>query len=306
VTNDIQLGFAHPIERSHADCKTVALDRIMVRDYTVDVDIGAFQHERGVVQRIRFNVVVEVMPSADELGDDVDLIMSYDTITEAIDAELAHERLNLLETLAERIAARVLKAPLASRVFVRIEKLDRGPWVLGFEIVRDKQTSGDVTLDGDITRPQIIYVPNVEKAAVHLTSWVDQLERRKAPIIFCVGLPDTPRLRVTNRNAQRTIDLLSIDQNAWAFASFDPRVRVVATKTEMDWAAKRNFLAVWAPSKMILDAVSPPDAQCEQAHEFAIWLAHHVQADGVTCFDCPTEMDASIPLKYVGLDLGGL
>ena len=45
--------------------------------------------------------------------------------------ELAEERLNLLETLAERIADRILHAPQALRVFVRIEKLDRGPGALG-------------------------------------------------------------------------------------------------------------------------------------------------------------------------------
>ena len=51
---------------------------------------------------------------------------------------LSEERLNLLETLAERVAERILLAPQAQRVFVRIEKLDRGPGNLGVEIVRSK------------------------------------------------------------------------------------------------------------------------------------------------------------------------
>ena len=36
------------------------LDRISVRDYTRSVEIGAFATERGVTQRLRFNVVLEV------------------------------------------------------------------------------------------------------------------------------------------------------------------------------------------------------------------------------------------------------
>ena len=40
-------------------------------------------------------------------GDDVDRILSYDRVTEAIDAELGAERLNLLETLAARVAERI-------------------------------------------------------------------------------------------------------------------------------------------------------------------------------------------------------
>ena len=62
--------------------------------------------------------------------------MSYDKVSEAIAFELSKERLNLLETLAERVAHRILFEPQAIRVFVRIEKLDRGPGALGVEIVR--------------------------------------------------------------------------------------------------------------------------------------------------------------------------
>ena len=57
-------------------------------------------------------------------------------VTEAIAAELASERLNLLETLAERTAERILAEPQAMRAFVRIEKLDRVSGSLGVEIER--------------------------------------------------------------------------------------------------------------------------------------------------------------------------
>ena len=80
-----------------------------------------------IAQRIAFNVVVELRPLGNPIDDDVDRILSYDKVTEAIAAELAEERLNLLETLAERVAERILHEPQAMRVFVRIEKLDRGP-----------------------------------------------------------------------------------------------------------------------------------------------------------------------------------
>jgi len=50
----------------------------------VEADIGAFQHERGVPQRLRFDVVVEVRPEAGPLDDDVDRILSYEKIIEAI------------------------------------------------------------------------------------------------------------------------------------------------------------------------------------------------------------------------------
>jgi len=101
MASEVHLAFAHPEGRAAATASR-PLDRISVRDHVVEVEIGAFQAERGVTQRIRFNIAVEVAPHDAPLGDDVDRILSYDKVTEAIAAELADERLNQLETLAER------------------------------------------------------------------------------------------------------------------------------------------------------------------------------------------------------------
>ena len=139
MTNEIKLAFSHPVERSRSNFSATELDRISLRDHIVEVEIVAFQSERGTTQRICFNVVVEVKPFHQVIDDDVDKILSYDKVTEAISDEVFAERVNLLETLAERIADRVLNEPQAHRVFVRIEKLDRGPGALGVEIVRTEK-----------------------------------------------------------------------------------------------------------------------------------------------------------------------
>ncbi len=84
MTSDISLAFAHPEERSIASAGAAPRDRISLRDHVVEVEIGAFQKERGHTQRVMFNVVVEVRPAPAPLDDDVDKILSYDRITEAI------------------------------------------------------------------------------------------------------------------------------------------------------------------------------------------------------------------------------
>ncbi|MGH1357118.1 MAG: dihydroneopterin aldolase, partial [Thalassovita sp.] len=48
--------------------------------HVVEVEIGAFQQERGTTQRIRFNIVVEVQPLTGPVDDDVDRILSYDRV----------------------------------------------------------------------------------------------------------------------------------------------------------------------------------------------------------------------------------
>ncbi len=88
MTSDIRLAFAHPEERAEASANADPRDRISLRDHIVSADIGAFQQERGRTQRLRFNVVVELRPHPAPLDDDVDRILSYDRITEAIATEL--------------------------------------------------------------------------------------------------------------------------------------------------------------------------------------------------------------------------
>ncbi len=281
MTNDIRLAFAHPEERADASAGAAPRDRISLRDHVVEVEIGAFQQERGTRQRVRFNVVVEVRPHPAPLQDDVDRILSYDTLTESIAAELSAERLNLLETLAERVAERILAEPQAMRVFVRIEKLDRGPGALGVEIMRSRaeQPTRAVTAEGKeaALHPLVVFLDNATIAAPDLSARLDALEARGLPLILAVGLPDEAPPQTGHRPTQRRIDLLAIEQNAWALAARDPRCVVVATRTEIDWAMKHGRSIVWAPSKLVLDAVDGP--QTREPVALALWLAEMLAAE---------------------------
>lgn len=279
TTTDIELAFAHPEDRAEASAGAAPRDRISLRDHIVEADIGAFQQERGHKQRLRFNVVVEVRPVTEPLEDDVDRILSYDRITEAIAAELAAERLNLLETLAERVAERILAEPVAMRAFLRIEKLDVGPYALGVEIVRSRaerplQRKG---AEGDeAVHPLVVFLDNAAIADPGLSHHLDALQARGLPLILTVGLPDLPRAQTGHKPTQRRIDLLAIEQNAWTLAARDPRCVVVATRTEIDWAMKRGQTVVWAPSKLVLDAVDGPQGTAPVT--LALWLAETMAA----------------------------
>lgn len=282
MTSDIRLAFAHPEARAEASAPADPRDRISLRDHVVDVEIGAFQAERGQSQRVRFNVVVEVRPHPAPLEDDVDRILSYDRITEAIAAELGAERLNLLETLAERIAERILLEPQAMRAFVRVEKLDRGPGALGVEIVRTRAAQPLRALDAAGTEaavhPLVVYLDNTMIDAPDLAARLDALQAEGAPVILCVGLPPDPVAATGHPAVQRRIDLLAMEQNAWRLAARDRRCIVVASRTEIDWAMKQGQMIVWAPSKLVLDSTDSPDAPARDGVALALWLAEHVAA----------------------------
>jgi dihydroneopterin aldolase len=302
MSQEIKWAFAHPSERAEATAEG-PLDRISLRDHVVEVEIGAFQQERGTTQRIRFNIVVEVQPLTGPVDDDVDRILSYDRVTEAIAHELAEERLNLLETLAERVAERILLEPQAMRVFVRIEKLDRGPGALGVEIVRARSAAEPAPHLDDKPHPQIVYLSNAAIQSPLLAAWIDQLESEHRPTVLCVGAPDVAAPQAGATMVQRRIDLLAIEQNAWMLAGRDARCVVVNTRTELDWAMKNDQISVWAPSKIVLDAVDGPSAQPRDALALVLWFAREMEAADVLIIGEDLPQDQDMPLRAVALDV---
>lgn len=254
------------------------VDRIVLREHEVLAEIGAFGPERGRRQRLRFSIAVDVAPA--QAGDDVDRILSYDRLVEAVAAALAEERLNLLETLAERIAARILAEPRALRVALSVEKRDLGPYVLGVEIARDRS---DLALAADAAGvapvPRVVLVPAAlardPAFPARVTAWLDG----RAPLLVVPGWPEAPRPQAADPRAQRRIDLLALEQVAWALAAADPRCLVVASRTELDWALRRGRPVLWAPGKIVLDAPDAPVTADPAA--LAAWIAARLGATGV-------------------------
>ena len=260
-----------------------SLDRISIRDYIKEVEIGAFQVERNLIQRVKFNVVVEVAPSSSSSSDDVDDILSYDMIIEAIDDQLNFERLNLLETLAERVSDQILSHKQAVRVFTRIEKLDRIPGSLGVEIVRDRKNSiKEKAIENSYSEPLIVYISNEIIQSNELNRWLDVIVKNDKPSILCVEALEFEDQVPLELNSLHRIELLSIEQSAWRLAGMDSRCVVVDTRTELDWSLKNNELSVWAPSKMILDSVNKPSLNANPL-DLAIWLAGELSVDRVYC-----------------------
>jgi dihydroneopterin aldolase len=302
VRSELTMAFAHPSERADATAPNGPLDRISLRDYIVDVEIGAFQAERGVTQRISFNIVVEVSPLTGPIDDDVDRILSYDKVTEAIAFELADERLNLLETLAERVADRILLEPQAMRTFVRIEKLDRGSGALGVEIVRAREDAAVAEVaPEEAQHPELVYLSNEAIASPHFGGWIDQLQKNDRPLVLCVGAADTEVPQTGHNMTQRRVDLLSIEQNAWVLAARDDRCVVVETRTELEWAMRNDQICVWAPSKIVLDAADGPSAQPSDAVALAAWFASTFDALEMIVIGADLPADTLVPLRAVGV-----
>ena len=114
------------------------LDRIFVHDYVLEVDIGLHHHEKGVTQRVRFSVDIDIALDPKTLDDDIDQTLDYDYVINGIKAIISRGHINLVETLAEDVAQHCVSHPRAQRVEVTVEKLDKDPGAVGVRLVRQK------------------------------------------------------------------------------------------------------------------------------------------------------------------------
>lgn len=124
----------------------VVRDRIFVRGLVLPVAIGVYDEEQGVTQKVSFTIEAAVVTSATAKGDAIAEVPSYDDLVGAVRAVVADGHINLVETLAERIAECCLADKRIASVLVRVEKLERGPASVGVEIVRPRMAVPAVEL----------------------------------------------------------------------------------------------------------------------------------------------------------------
>ena len=290
-----------------------APDRIHLTDHRRTVEIGAFAEERGRAQELRFDLWAELEPRepADaDLGDDVDRVLSYDRLIEAIDAALGAGRVALLETLAERIAALLLSESRISRVGVRIGKLGRVLGALGIEIQRRKASGSAGAALAD-ARPKVVFLSAAAARSERLGLWLDGLAHEGAILApdFVRGPTAGPRMEAGeaggfgsagwstgDAEADARIALLALGQAAWALRARDPRLAVVESRTEILAASRDARLVVWAPEKLVSQA-GPGDPPPNDPVALAGWLSRTLHARGfLTVGVAASEVGRSLPL----------
>lgn len=254
-------------------------DSLVLRDHVREVEIGAFQCERGRRQRVRFDVTAEMKARRAVASDDVDAVVSYDCLHEAVSEELSSRRFETLERLADGIAARVLAQRAIASVRIRIEKLDIVSGGLGIEIVRHGQAAPIGT--GDTLPVRVVFLDRETLGSPGLTTRFDALMADGAAVL-CIDRIGSGTPQVKDPRSQWRIDLLALEQAAWQLASRDQRCIVVSSRTELTWGLRHGQLSVWAPSKLVLDSREPVVPLATTPRDLALWLAAELGASGLT------------------------
>jgi 7,8-dihydroneopterin aldolase/epimerase/oxygenase len=112
------------IDYEPREARGASMRRIFIRDMTVPAEIGVFRHERGIRQRIRINVELLAEEETRALEDDLREVVDYDEIVRRVRALLGGGHVNLVETLAERVATVCFADWRVRWAKVRVEKLD--------------------------------------------------------------------------------------------------------------------------------------------------------------------------------------
>jgi dihydroneopterin aldolase len=113
------------------------VDRVFVHDFVVSASVGAYGYERNTPQRVVFDVEAVVRRAVSH-SDDMRDILSYDVILDSIRLAVGHGHVQFVETLAEEVAASVLRHSRVRSIRVSVRKIDVIDGAVGIEIHRER------------------------------------------------------------------------------------------------------------------------------------------------------------------------
>ena len=109
------------------------LRHVFLRDMVLAASIGIYPHEHDRPQRIRINVDLAVVEGGSATAgmshaavgrDELSRVVDYEQVARSVRAVVAAGHVQLVETLAERLAETCLVDDRVHMVRIRVEKLD--------------------------------------------------------------------------------------------------------------------------------------------------------------------------------------
>jgi dihydroneopterin aldolase len=97
---------------------------VFLRDLVLEASIGIHPHERGALQRVRINVDLGVSETPATMADRLERVVDYQAVANRVREVATARHINLVETLAERIAETCLLDERVVLARIRVEKLD--------------------------------------------------------------------------------------------------------------------------------------------------------------------------------------
>jgi 7,8-dihydroneopterin aldolase/epimerase/oxygenase len=97
-------------------------DRIHIEQLEVSTHIGVPEKERATPQRLTVSITLWPKQETRDLGDQIDRTVNYSAVAEAA-RNFAHDQsVNLIETLADRVATHLLENFAIQKITVELRK----------------------------------------------------------------------------------------------------------------------------------------------------------------------------------------
>jgi dihydroneopterin aldolase/2-amino-4-hydroxy-6-hydroxymethyldihydropteridine diphosphokinase len=215
-------------EATSAERQPGPLDRIVLTGIRVRGNHGVYDFERRDGQEFVVDTTVELDAAPAAAADEVSETVHYGVLAQEIADVIAGEPVDLIETLAERIAAVVLAHPAARRAHVTVHKPE-APIAVPFadvavSITRSRPT-GRATEDGvdGLTPVVLAFGSNLGDREGTLLAALDDLR----------ALPDVEFLRASALVETPALTLHGVDETAPAYLNAVALVRTSLTPSAL-------------------------------------------------------------------------
>jgi len=97
-------------------------DEVHIEQLEVFTVIGVLEHERKGLQRLTVSISFWPYEEAQDLADNIEKAVNYSAVAEETKRFAREQAVNLIETLADRLAAHLLKAFPIQKVTIELRK----------------------------------------------------------------------------------------------------------------------------------------------------------------------------------------
>src|SRR6266702_4664389 len=97
-------------------------DQIHIEQLEISTHIGVPEEERATPQRLTVSITLWPRHNERDLGDNIDKTVNYSTVAEAAKSFARDQSVNLIETLADRLASHLLGKFAVRKITVELRK----------------------------------------------------------------------------------------------------------------------------------------------------------------------------------------
>ena len=97
-------------------------DQIHIEQLEISTHIGVPEEERATPQRLTVSITLWPRHDARDLGDNIDKTVNYSAVAEAAKSFAREQSVNLIETLADRLATHLLGTFAIQKITIELRK----------------------------------------------------------------------------------------------------------------------------------------------------------------------------------------